>query len=471
MTVREAEEAKTKAVLQVREMVEGYIGKDVPQAEWEDKLQTLPADKFEAVAKAQETLAERIKDVSEAKDRKKRAAGIATLLGENSDLGNPDDEQRRSRRSFSGKRRDRSRGGKPSRRDAADHMSWKPNGSRWSKTITYGENLEQRSAAFYSKMSKNEKYEKAAKEKYGDLSAFNEEIDAQGGYWVVPEKLAAGIIKNADDEVFMLRKARTFYLNGEKQMTFMKRVTKADSFRFRNALTDITTTAESSLAYGQITMKPHRFMGQFWIHEDLLQFATANMEALYMEEMQIDLDEMIEYELVNGLGSVSGSAGTPLGVMTPSTLGISTGRDQTYTATTSAFDADCFVKAKYSLKPRYRNRADWMLHRDVIAAAMILKQDNKYIWREGLTTSGPDLLVGRPVQETEWMPNTVGASLYYAILGDFSWYYVVFRKALEMKRLNEIAARQGLIEYHVRGDIDGAPVLEEAFTRLKYAAS
>jgi HK97 family phage major capsid protein len=485
MTVREAEEAKTKAVLQVRETVEGYLGKDTPQEEWEDRLQSLPADQLEAIDKAQKHLSQCVKDVSDAKTAKKRAAtmskDLAGILGSNKDVGNPDPDDvdrsygRKRQREFSGsRRRDRSQSDRPSRRN---QMSWKPQGSRWNRTINFGENHAERSAAFYANLNKKDDslYQKltaANEKKYGDLSAFNEEVDARGGYWVVPEKLAAGIIKNADDNVFMLKKARVFYLDGEKQLTFLKRVTKADSFRFRNALTDITTTAESSLAYGQITLKPHRFMGQFWIHEDLLENATMNIEQLYMEEMQIDLDEMIEYELINGLGFVTSAGGTPLGVMTPDARGISTGRDQTYTATTTAFDADCFVKARYSLKDRYRNSSTWMLHRDVIAAAMILKQNNLYVWREGLTVAGPqDTLVGRPVTETEWMPNSAGAGLYYAILGDFSWYYVAFRNKLAMKRLDQIAARQGLIEYHVRGDIDGAPVLEEAFTRLKYAAS
>lgn len=387
--------------------------------------------------------------------------------------------QGRNRGGRQGNRRQHRTDGRPSRRG----ITWKPNGSSHARTIRYqSENHQAQHEVLMAELLPHHPDARAAAEQYENYNVLVDEIDAKGGFFTVSERLMAGILKNVDDDVFMMRKARQIILPDAKTLSTIIRTAKASSFAFTNSLTDITERMENALKYGKKSWSPHQIMGAFWIHRDLMENATVSPVQLMTEEMMIDYDEMLEDVLLYGSGiatSINAAGQTvshfcPIGVMYPSPTGgagITTARDITNGTTTTAFTGDTFIRAKYNLKKRYRSRAEFLLHRDVIAATATLKDTTgAYIWRQGLTGDDPDRLVGRPVEESEWMPNTPGASNYFGILGDFSWYWVVIGQRMEIMRLDEIAARQGLIEYHFRSKLDGGPAKEEAFVRLKYAA-
>lgn len=402
------------------------------------------------------------------------ATSFESILGENLNVGpgagKGDDEVPPKSRGGS-RRRERSA-------ERANAYIWKPKGARYSRSLEKRENSQYREDFLMYNMMKEHPLAAANMKRHKDKSyVLTDEIDAKGGFFTVHEKLQAGILKQVDDEVFMMRKARQIILNDAKVLSTIVRTSKANSFAFTNALTDITGRLENALKYGKKTWNPHYYMGAFWIHRDLIEAAFVSPIQLMLEEMDIDLNEMLENVLLYGTGvSTATSDGVihqcPLGVMVADSRGISTSRDSTTGTTTSTFTGDAFIKAKYLLKRKYRNRADYLLHRDIIAAAAMLKDTtNNYIWKDSLKVGEPPTLSGIPVEESEWMPNTPGASNYFGILGDFNYYWVVQSKKMEMQRLDELAARQNLVEYHFRGKIDGAPALEEAFVRLQYAAS
>lgn len=382
---------------------------------------------------------------------------------------------RRSRaRQSSGKRRNRSRYGAPNRRDASAYR-WKPKGSRWSREVAREDNEEAREDAFFAKMMPEHKGVMAAWNGYDahDRSALVEDLDSDGGFFVIPERMESEILKNVDDNVAMFRLCRVQTLKNEKSLSILERKNKANSFKFTNALTDITSTMENSLSYGKRSLTPHQFMGAFWIHQDLLASATRDPVSLYMEEMAIDRDEMFEDVLLYGTGNQDGSP-CPIGLLYPSDKGIPASRDFNDETTTTAFVGDTFVKGKWKLKPKYRRNARWMMHPDFIAEVATLKTsggDENYIWSmsRGLDESEPERIMGIPLIDNYFMPDTAGAGLYFAALADFSYYWIVIRGGMQMRRLDEIAARQGLAEFHMRGKIDGAPVLAEAFARFKFA--
>ena len=106
---------------------------------------------------------------------------------------------------------------------------------------------------------------------------------------------------------------------------------------------------------------------------------------------------------------------------------------------------------------------------------------NNYLWQPGMNNQGfvaqgsaliqgfPDMLMGRPILESEYAPNTVTSGLYTAVLGDFSKYYIADSLAMTIQVLYELYAKTNQIGYILRSETDGMPVLEEAFTRLKMA--
>ena len=81
----------------------------------------------------------------------------------------------------------------------------------------------------------------------------------------------------------------------------------------------------------------------------------------------------------------------------------------------------------------------------------------------------PSTLLDRPVNESEYAPGTITTGLYTAILGDFSRYYIVDALNMEMQVVDQLYAETNQMGYILRRELDGMPVLEEAFARLKQA--
>ena len=85
----------------------------------------------------------------------------------------------------------------------------------------------------------------------------------------------------------------------------------------------------------------------------------------------------------------------------------------------------------------------------------------------GITADDPDRLLGLPVGESEYVPNTFTTTLYVGVLGDFRWYWIADALDIEIQRLNELFAATNQVGFIARLKNDGMPVLEEAFARVQ----
>lgn len=133
------------------------------------------------------------------------------------------------------------------------------------------------------------------------------------------------------------------------------------------------------------------------------------------------------------------------------------------------------LDAKYALKEAYWAKASWGLNRTIVKKIAQLKDsDGQYLWKPGgagLAGSEPDRLHGFPIWMSEYVSNTVAANAYIGILGDFSFYHIAESLEFGIQRLNELYAETNQVGFIGRGEVDGMPVLEEAFVRLQCAAS
>jgi len=124
----------------------------------------------------------------------------------------------------------------------------------------------------------------------------------------------------------------------------------------------------------------------------------------------------------------------------------------------------------YSVKSAYQARGEWIMHRDVCAAIRKLKDGNgQYLWRPGIEGGAPDSILNRPVNQSEYAPNTFTTGLYVYAFGDLSYYWTVDAMSFELQRLEELYAATNQVGFIGRLSADGAPVLAEAFARGKLA--
>src|SRR5262249_41454077 len=98
---------------------------------------------------------------------------------------------------------------------------------------------------------------------------------------------------------------------------------------------------------------------------------------------------------------------------------------------------------------------------------------NNYIWSPGLGPGGgltgglPPTLVDVPYQISEFAPATIATGLYTMIIGDFSFYWIADALAFDLQVLVERYADTNQNGYIARQEVDGMPVLAEAFVRLR----
>lgn len=281
---------------------------------------------------------------------------------------------------------------------------------------------------------------------------------ATAGALTAPMEFVEELIKGVDDITFMRQIAHvTPKLGAAQSLGFPYRTAKADDADWLTEIADEASNAESTLAYGRREFKPIRMAKLITVSKALINHSNI-AEQVIKDEMASAIARTLEKAYISGTGS-----NQPLGVFTASANGVSTARDVAGTLT-----ADSLIDMKYALKGQYHGRASWVMHRDIVKAVAKLKDaNNQYIWQPGLANGAPDTLLGMPVHMSEFAPNTTTTGSYVAVLGDFSNYWICDADSIEMQVLAEKYALTGQVGYLFNYYGDGAPVVEEAFARLK----
>lgn len=285
--------------------------------------------------------------------------------------------------------------------------------------------------------------------------------DTQAGY-LAPDKFIAQLLKELNNSVFIKGKATVHQLTNAKTLGIPY---------LDNDATDATWGAEvdpapedTTMDVGKREMSLNYMAKLIKVSRPLLASAAVDPEQLVRERFGYKFGVTGEKAYMSGDGSSK-----PLGLFVASADGISTGRDVA-AASTTAIDADTLFKMKYNLKAQYRARAEWIFHRDVIEEVAKLKDsNNQYLWQPGLGNNVPDKLLGFAVNESEYAPNTMTTGQYVGLLGDLKYYWIAESLQFEMQRLNELYAATNQIGFIGRMQVDGAPVMEAAFARLKLA--
>jgi HK97 family phage major capsid protein len=226
-----------------------------------------------------------------------------------------------------------------------------------------------------------------------------------------------------------------------------------------------TGSEDSSLAFGRRSLTPHPLAKRIKISNDLLGGGGINAEQLAIDRLSYKFAISEEKGFMTGTG-----AAQALGVFTASAQGISTGRDVSTDNTTTEIRFDGLKNAKYSIKGAYWPRLRWVFHRDALKMLSKLKDgEGRYQWEASVQVGQPDRLLNFPLHVSEYAPNTFTTGLYVGILGDFSKYWIVDSLKLRFQRLVELYAETNQIGLIGRAKVDGMPVLEEAFARVKLA--
>jgi HK97 family phage major capsid protein len=297
--------------------------------------------------------------------------------------------------------------------------------------------------------------------------------DAKGGYLITPTQISSDIVRLIQDQVYIRRLCEAAgsvtTVTDAKALGIRKRTADMSDANWTTEVAAVTE--DTTMAFGRRDLTPALVskLAKVSIRTLLL---SVDAEKEIRDELAYKFGVTEEKAFITGTGS-----GQPLGVFVADANGITTARDVVASSAT-AFTADDLINMKFNLKQGYQQDKStaWVVSREFVKRARKLKvatttggNDLEYIWQPGLTDGAPDRILDIPYNMSEYAPNTFTTGLYVAVLGSFRFYRIAQVADMMLQRLVELYAATNEVGFIGRRWVDGAPVLDEAFTRLKLA--
>jgi HK97 family phage major capsid protein len=297
--------------------------------------------------------------------------------------------------------------------------------------------------------------------------------DAKGGFLITPVQISDDITRIIMDMVFIRKlcaAAGTITTVTEAKKLGIRKMT-VDMSDANWTTEVVAVTEDTTMAFDRRDLEPQLCS----------KLAKASIRTLLLSS---DAESIINNELAYKFGVTEEKAfltgsgtGQPLGIFIANANGITAARDVA-AATATTFTADNLIDMKYSLKQGYQQdpATAWVVSRTFVKLARKLKvatttggNDLEYIWQPGITGGAPDRILDIPYYMSEYAPATFTTGLYVAVLGCFRFYRIAQVAEMMIQRLVELYAGTNEVGFIGRRWVDGSPILEEAFARLKLA--
>lgn len=292
-----------------------------------------------------------------------------------------------------------------------------------------------------------------------------------GGFTIAPQQWVNKLVQAVDDQTFIRQKATKHMVTTSESLGMPSLDTDISDADWTSELA--TGSLDTAMKFGRRELKPSPLAKRVKVSNSLIERSAQPVESLVMQRLAYKFGVTEEKGFLTGNG-----VGKPLGLFVASNDGLPTSRDVSSGGTSlsataganSQAGADAMINMKFALKAQYWTKAEWLFHRDILSIIAKFKDANgQYLFRESLRAGESDTLLGRPINMSEFAPNTNTTGLYVGLLGDFSFYHIADSLAMRVQRLTELYAESNQIGYIGRMAVDGMPVLSEAFVRLKNA--
>lgn len=286
---------------------------------------------------------------------------------------------------------------------------------------------------------------------YEIRNALQEGTDSEGGY-LVPDEYERTLVQALEEENVFRRLAKVIQTSsGDRKIPVV--ATKGTA----SWIDEEGAYLESDDSFSQVSIGAYKLGTMIKVSEELLNDSVFDLESYISREFARRIGAKEEEAFFTGDGS-----GKPLGILA-ATGGAETG---VTAASATAITADELIDLFYSLKAPYRRNAAWVLNDSTIKAIRKLKDNQgQYLWQPSLTAGAPDLLLGKPVRTSAYMP-AIAADAKTIAFGDFSYYWIADRQGRSFKRLNELYAATGQVGFLASQRVDGKLILPEAIKVL-----
>ena len=276
--------------------------------------------------------------------------------------------------------------------------------------------------------------------------------DSEGGY-LVPDEYERTLVEALEEENIFRQMAKVIKTSsGDRKIPVVASKGTASWIDEEGAF------PESDDSFGQVSIGAYKLGTLIKVSEELLNDSVFDLQSYISREFARRIGAKEEEAFFTGDGK-----GKPLGVLA-ATGGAETG---VTAASATAVTADELMDLYYSLKSPYRKKSMWVLNDSTIKAIRKLKDNNgQYLWQPSLAAGTPDMILGRPIKTSAYMP-AMAAGAKTIAFGDFSYYWIADRQGRSFKRLNELFAATGQVGFLASQRVDGKMILAEAVKVLE----
>ena len=280
--------------------------------------------------------------------------------------------------------------------------------------------------------------------------------DSEGGY-LVPDEYERTLVEALEEENIFRQMAKVI-----KTSSGDRKIPVVASKGTASWIDEEGAYPESDDSFGQVSIGAYKLGTMIKVSEELLNDSVFDLQSYIPREFARRIGAKEEEAFFTGDGK-----GKPLGVLA-ATGGAETG---VTAASATAVTADELMDLYYSLKSPYRKKSVWVLNDSTIKAIRKLKDNNgQYLWQPSLTAGAPDMILGRPIKTSAYMP-AIAAGAKTIAFGDFSYYWIADRQGRSFKRLNELFAATGQVGFLASQRVDGKMILAEAVKVLVQKAA
>ena len=276
--------------------------------------------------------------------------------------------------------------------------------------------------------------------------------DSEGGY-LVPDEYERTLVEALEEENIFRQMAKVI-----KTSSGDRKIPVVASKGTASWIDEEGAYPESDDSFGQVSIGAYKLGTMIKVSEELLNDSVFDLQSYISREFARRIGAKEEEAFFTGDGK-----GKPLGVLA-ATGGAETG---VTAASATAVTADELMDLYYSLKSPYRKKSVWVLNDSTIKAIRKLKDNNgQYLWQPSLAAGTPDMILGRPIKTSAYMP-AMAAGAKTIAFGDFSYYWIADRQGRSFKRLNELFAATGQVGFLASQRVDGKMILAEAVKVLE----
>lgn len=292
-----------------------------------------------------------------------------------------------------------------------------------------------------------------------------EATGAAGGY-LVPEVLQAEFIRSARETSFALQKCTVFNMSDKKVL-----FPAEDALPTAYWVDEADAITPSNPTYAQIAIEAKKAAClTAGVSSELLQDSIVSYVSILAEQMIYSLSQLVDNAVLNG---ISGNSVDFKGLLVAATGVQAVTLDAGKVMTDMSYDN--IVDLVSLLNDADRARAELCCSRYVKGLLAKLKDDNKNpIWASAVAGE-PATLLGQRYFTSEKAPSVADkdtASKIFAVLGDFSKYYIGIREGSMMIEADPYTNfATDLIRHRMTLRIGGNPVRKSAFAVLKAGAS